>query len=185
MTTDIVNQSISMPIAIVPASPMNILDLSPKTLWMKNGARAPAQVNAKTAFAQSPTATKRQPNMMQQEMQSPLDKPFTPSIILMALTMPTPAKSVSGTATHQEKSPIVHIPMNVSMQMPLLKTSPRIVRISAISRLLGVKTRISSRAPMNSSMLIEQTTGKSSKEKLVPQIFETATPASNPDRSPK
>ena len=43
-------------------------------------------------------------NKIQQAIHKPLDNPLTPSIILIELIIPTPAKTVRGTPIHQSKS---------------------------------------------------------------------------------
>ncbi len=75
-----------------------------------NGSSPAAIQKASMASAWSPLRTNTIPKKTQLSRQSVLLSPLTPSIILTALIMPTPAITVIGTAYHQEKVPMPHIP---------------------------------------------------------------------------
>lgn len=60
------------------------------------------------------------------------------------------AKIVRGTAIHQEKDSTPHIPLKVSMHIPLEKIKHKMVAISMMNLDLGVSPIMSSMAPMYS-----------------------------------
>ena len=93
----ITNDEMMVPISKEPLSPKNIFDFNPKTLWEKNGIKAPTDKTAKEADSLSSAHIKATAKMAQAIIQKPEHKPFTPSIRLIALIMPTHTKTVRGT----------------------------------------------------------------------------------------
>ena len=89
---------------------MNIREVFPKTLWKKNGMRAPALAVARMVMDTFPESRKRTPNSEQARMQNPEESPLTPSIRLMALMIPMEANSVRMMAAHAGIFPIPQSP---------------------------------------------------------------------------
>ena len=57
------------PMTSVPPSPMNIRELLPKTLWKKNGIKAPTQTMASRTMTRSPAKKKKVPKIRHAIMQ--------------------------------------------------------------------------------------------------------------------
>lgn len=142
------NHAMITPSIRVPASPRNIRLLFPNTLWAIKGIAEAEREKARTAFGISLTFRNSKPNKRLYRTHRLLHKPFTPSMRLTALIIPTQAKTVNGTAIHQVKSPMPHMPWKLSMQAPLAKIRARRVNISTTNLALGVNPRMSSKAPV-------------------------------------
>ena len=98
---------------------MNMRLCLPNTLWKRNGSSEAAKQNASRESVWSKRFRKNVPMSNDTTTHSPDDSPLTPSTMLKALMMPTPAKTVSGMPIHHEKLLMPKSPCRESTHMPV------------------------------------------------------------------
>ena len=137
-----------MPIISEPLSPMNIFDSRPNTLWKKNGISAPAVTAASTVMVPSNESMKAVPNTMQAITQNPEASPSTPSIMFMALMMPTPVIAQSGAERYTGNIPTPKAPWKSFMFTWSIHATKPMKAISSMMRSTGLSPIKSSSTPI-------------------------------------
>lgn len=149
-------KAIAVPIISVPPSPMNIFDLPPNTLCRKNGISAPTPISASPARVIIPQWKKNAANRRQDTITYPDEHPFTPSMRLMALMIPTPAKIDSGQATYSGMPWIPQSPWKSSMKHPVANIIRKTIIISTMNLNMAEMSLLSSHTPIASITVMAQ-----------------------------